>query len=988
MLSRVKESTARTPTDIRIYAEKAAYEGQALRSMINGLQTRTKGRLSPETGQFAERCYEERLLFYVCEALRVCLVHQAGREKASEILQQLESCGTEEERDLRAIWSPLFECCADSLRAVKLESSQIRLSKLSELWKKRTGTCGLGWMLSCIVLHTIHGNHRAKQLCHKEILRVIALPKNTHFAFRDSRIESFSTLLPTSDPTALFLENAHVSIVTDSLEQVEVHVLAYLAQFVMNHSSTLHIILESQADAESFFANANLINLKCDTFLNESKSIQSGTACFIVTSLEYIRQNHTNCNFESAMFIQDGFNALAYDERRNHDCQISEFLTDLYIWGTVILHHLREIEANISEIATPDSLATYINSWPNAVGQVINYNDLWKCIATYHSSEKNYSQRIEIKEALIEYAKKALWERPYTVAEEQFEFIQANLFRFVESFFASRQLELGRDYAVVIDPIDRNPRIVVQLFDSVLHYLGTVQFLELRHGLKPTPFNSEIVDPRRMIISSLRSFHVVVNTAMIELQQSSLQNRANTKIKGKQSRDENQTTNRTSLNEQTLSDLVQEKRRLAKSISKWTVWVQVIHAEREPIGEIREKPFDFRCDGFAESMRSNIQEARLKLQNIDKELDTRDLSRYTNLDIKVLKKIAYENDLSVYSLRSIVNVVNPLPPMSFADLQLALEQSIAGSLSATQRWTDHINAKCIGKQRCFFVLSPDGVSDATNYLPHLRQVELPEDYIRTHFQLSDRCLDDCTFYEETSKDLDRDALLKISGVTEEFFAKVDDEWILNLKATDNLFIRVMAKSAKKGKHLFLYPQRVFKRMARDLVENGFLFCHDMRKIRDGKTFYEDLILPCIYNPMLSPEDYRKRDAREALINVQSALMAYGSFEWMEWLARRIDLSSFDDMQILSFYHKCTAEREACLRDETLISRIKEAFAQSNQEMSTEMDAIHMDAFINNIVETINRGDRLIEIKAPFKDEETVEKLARFIRSRRTPPIRS
>ncbi|GMT27372.1 hypothetical protein PFISCL1PPCAC_18669, partial [Pristionchus fissidentatus] len=206
------------------------------------------------------------------------------------------------------------------------------------------------------------------------------------------------------------------------------------------------------------------------------------------------------------------------------------------------------------------------------------------------------------------------------------------------------------------------------------------------------------------------------------------------------------------------------------------------------------------------------------------------------------------------------------------------------------------------------------------------------------------------------------------------------------RARYNLFIRVMAISAKNCQHLFLYPQRVFKKIVRDLVENGCLFCENMCKIRDGKTFYEDLILPCIYNPLLTSEDYRTRDARETLMNVQSALMEHGSFEWMEWLARRIVLCSFDD-KVLTFYHKSKAEREACLRDETLISRIMEAFTQSNQEMSTEMDAIHMDAFVNNIVETLNRGDRLIEIKPPFKDEETVEKLARFIRSRRTPPIR-
>ncbi|GMT27373.1 hypothetical protein PFISCL1PPCAC_18670, partial [Pristionchus fissidentatus] len=246
----------------------------------------------------------------------------------------------------------------------------------------------------------------------------------------------------------------HVSIVTDSLEQVEVHVLAYLTQFAKNHNSTLHIILESQADAESFF---NLIHLKsyCATFLNERKSIPFGTACFIVSSLEYTRQHNTNAIFESVMFIQDNLNEMVYAERVHHDCQISEFLTDIYIGGTVILLHLREIETNIDQITTRDSLAIFVSSWPSIVEEAIDRNELWRCIATFHSSEKSFFQGINIKEVLIECAKKAIWERPYTVPTEQNQFIQSQFSFFVDSFFASTQLEAGRDYAVVIDSVDR-----------------------------------------------------------------------------------------------------------------------------------------------------------------------------------------------------------------------------------------------------------------------------------------------------------------------------------------------------------------------------------------------------------------------------------------------------------------------------------------------------------------------------------------------------
>ncbi|GMT13499.1 hypothetical protein PFISCL1PPCAC_4796, partial [Pristionchus fissidentatus] len=88
---------------------------------LNGLQARTKPKLSADTIDFAEQCYEQRLFFYVCEALLVCAENEQGRTKAHKIIVE-----GREGRNLKDIWSPLFEFCAGTLRTAKLESSSIR----------------------------------------------------------------------------------------------------------------------------------------------------------------------------------------------------------------------------------------------------------------------------------------------------------------------------------------------------------------------------------------------------------------------------------------------------------------------------------------------------------------------------------------------------------------------------------------------------------------------------------------------------------------------------------------------------------------------------------------------------------------------------------------------------------------------------------------------------------------------------------------------
>ncbi|GMS83730.1 hypothetical protein PENTCL1PPCAC_5905, partial [Pristionchus entomophagus] len=165
---------------------------------------------------------------------------------------------------------------------------------------------------------------------------------------------------------------------------------------------------------------------------------------------------------------------------------------------------------------------------------------------------------------------------------------------------------------------------------------------------------------------------------------------------------------------------------------------------------------------------------------------------------------------------------------------------------------------------------------------------------------------------------------------------------------------------------------------RELVWNGIVNCSDASILDSHPFTYETLT----YNPIHETETETTEIIYNTVTELQSAQLQYGSFEWMKWMSSRL---IFHDSG-LSFYRRSIAEREFYQRDEVLIKRIRDALTKpSLTRMSTNLHHIAMDAFVNNIVEKITRGERLVEIDPPFADDETAEKLARFIRSRRMPP---
>ncbi|GMT32306.1 hypothetical protein PFISCL1PPCAC_23603, partial [Pristionchus fissidentatus] len=171
----------------------------------------------------------------------------------------------------------------------------------------------------------------------------------------------------------------------------------------------------------------------------------------------------------------------------------------------------------------------------------------------------------------------------------------------------------------------------------------------------------------------------------------------------------------------------------------------------------------------------------------------------------------------------------------------------------------------------------------------------------------------------------------------------------------------------------------FIRCCRDLFEGGFVICTDYDTIRRETHEYDRAMLPLVNQPVCD------RDSLQSILTVESALMEYGSCEWTEWMGRRLIYHNYDD-EVIRFYHRTIAERECNAQDERLILRLREALTRDGlKEVKFNEERMKVDAFVNSTVETVNRGDRLVNIEPPFRSVAAAEKLAAFIRSRRIPP---
>lgn len=169
---------------------------------------------------FAERCYEERLFFYFSFTLQICVDDRSGEAKTCDILALPNN---EEETTLAKVWDPLFDHCSNTLRSKRLliqfrivrkmvarfslDAASIRLSKLSDLWKKVEASY---WKFFGLLLTFQRTTHRLllslvremadllvrlkeedAENCAAAISRIIRLPNDVHFV-QKGRLKCYS----------------------------------------------------------------------------------------------------------------------------------------------------------------------------------------------------------------------------------------------------------------------------------------------------------------------------------------------------------------------------------------------------------------------------------------------------------------------------------------------------------------------------------------------------------------------------------------------------------------------------------------------------------------------------------------------------------------------------------------------------------------------------------------------------------------------------
>ncbi|GMR32094.1 hypothetical protein PMAYCL1PPCAC_02289, partial [Pristionchus mayeri] len=276
-------------------------------------------------------------------------------------------------------------------------------------------------------------------------------------------------------------------------------------------------------------------------------------------------------------------------------------------------------------------------------------------------------------------------------------------------------------------------------------------------------------------------------------------------------------------------------------------------------------------------------------------------------------------------------------------------------------------------------LSSECVSTATTHLHNLKLIPWPPNYRQQILQCSDRYLDDCQMYHPESG-LDWDGLNAMEGVSIEMIAPSHlASHFDGLSKKTALLDTVVVESTSRNCPLYLFPRRSYDRLTRDLFDGGILICSDYHEIEVHSHPYDNIELPLI-------TDTTRRSSLERRLRAESSLLEYGSFEWMEWFARRLRYWDYHPETLL-FYHRIIAERDLCVHDEILIQRIQSSLLDSHLgKAKANIEKLRVDAFIYSTMDIIQRGERLLSISPPSSSFSAIDQLTHFIRSRRMPPL--
>ncbi|GMR33002.1 hypothetical protein PMAYCL1PPCAC_03197, partial [Pristionchus mayeri] len=439
-----------------------------------------------------------------------------------------------------------------------------------------------------------------------------------------------------------------------------------------------------------------------------------------------------------------------------------------------------------------------------------------------------------------------------------------------------------------------------------------------------------------------------------------------------------------------IHSLIDAKRLLHQSEQKVAVHAKMVHAmlpRGRPRLSAADSPTDVACQGFLDMARRKMEETsklRKQVENL-LSIHSKTDSQTMLLNTDVLQNISNRYLIDKDRLKAYVEYYQR--PVSWEEVRLVMSRFTLPQ-DALLHWIT-----CFGQSSVrLFALSEECASPSNPLLLNMRFIQLPDDYRQHILQCSDRHLEDYRMYQALQK-LNETELLNMEGASEEhiYIMQRTDSFISNLAANSTefhsnndqpasiqLLYRVMLKSADRQCPLYLFPRRCNERLTRDLFDSGLVISTNYNEIEQHMHQYDTIRLSVI-------NETDHLSARERLLTAESALMEYGSLEWMEWLARRTEYFDYDP-EVARFYHKSVATLDYCVQDESLIQRLDTALAEkSASPVSTPADKLRMDSFVYNTMDVLQRGERLVLIDPPFRSNEALGQLTLFIRSRRMPP---
>ncbi|KAF8383993.1 hypothetical protein PRIPAC_73135 [Pristionchus pacificus] len=471
---RIAERTARTDVDIRLYAEKAAFEALYLMPFFNGLQAVTAHKLSPETRLFAKVSYERKLAYLVGTALIECASSDFGREMATERLR------SNEFQNIQATWAPLIDHCSLLLRELRMDATCDRLSRLSDLWEaSETGQRQARRLREVVQLsiHQVDGKvDRATEelLDWTELYSIEPLQSQVidRFAIDDQQHAS----------KRIFVKwNETFSAAEEFLDKE------------IAKNCQVHVIFGNEDDAARFYirifdrycSNRILLNWRgkeyrdCDS--SENPSITIG-------SLNYFsRISKVDRNTTSVVVLHAEQTLAATFVNCFEEESLDRFLSELFVLTTITVHHFHEIEECLKE--NQDNLTELIQSWPREY-QVFDQDTLINKWKHYCMSYGN-----EARNAFIEHIRKysEIWIAQRMIKEYEgppklIEYVRHNCSRFVRSAIVARIAKLGDAYVIYSERSSDKLALRIRLTRQLNEDFGLLQFLELRHGCEMTPY--------------------------------------------------------------------------------------------------------------------------------------------------------------------------------------------------------------------------------------------------------------------------------------------------------------------------------------------------------------------------------------------------------------------------------------------------------------------------------------------------------------------